>query len=91
MHVMHEMAAWGRCASSAPIYLCFYFINRSSDRVKDWKREMVKENYWIKKVTDLEKRGNWRCMNKPTKHGHLKADISSRLGCGTGSRQACSG
>lgn len=28
-------------------------------------------------------------MNKPVKHGHLKADISSRLGCGTRSRQAC--
>lgn len=81
MHVMHEMVAWGRCASSAPIYLCcFYFISQSSDRVEDWKRETVKENYWIRKATDPKKRDNWRCMNKPTKHGHLKADISSRQG-----------
>lgn len=52
--------------------------------VTAWKiGEIVEENYlkgWLleKPRENLEKRYNWRCMNKPTKHGHLKADISSR-------------
>lgn len=46
MHVVHEMAAWGRCASSEQINLCcFYFTSQSNDRVEDWKGEMIEENY----------------------------------------------
>lgn len=66
MHVVHEMTAWGRCASSAQMYLlCFYFTSQKScDRVEDWKGEMVKENDWMWEVSE--------------RHGHLKVDSSSR-------------
>lgn len=72
------MATWGRCASSAQMYLhCFYFTSQKScDKVRDRKGEMVKENGWIWEVSELEKRHNWRCMNRPRKHGHLKVDNS---------------
>lgn len=46
MHVVHEMAAWGRCAGSAQIHLyCFYVTSQSNDSMEDWKGEMVGENY----------------------------------------------
>lgn len=82
MHVVHEVAAWGRCASSAQMYLrCFYFTSQKScDRVEYWKGEIVKENDWIWEVSELEKRDNWRCMNRPRKTWSLKGRQQLKIG-----------
>lgn len=65
MNVAHEMAAWGRFVLVLHKYICVVSILQV-EVMTPW---MTGRERWRKlfesMVTDLEKRDNVRCMNKP--------------------------